>query len=201
MTRFGIVLGAAAVLAWAAPALAATLDQEACAKLKAELSQLELTGARGTLAKGPEWAKANLAADKLQQIKRLLELDEQILFRCQGKPLVVLPEGVDAEAEPPDNAKDAASKPAAAKDASKQAKPPPAKAQPKAAPPNKAAAAPAKAAVDKAGAVKAGAAKATTGEAALPPKSKPKPAAKAKVDDAYRPPPATAGSDPFASKP
>src|SRR5262249_48633903 len=60
MTRFGIVLGAAAVLAWAAPALAATLDQEACAKLKAELSQLELTGARGTLAKGPEWAKANL---------------------------------------------------------------------------------------------------------------------------------------------
>jgi hypothetical protein len=200
MTRFGIVLGAAAVLAWAAPALAATLDQEACAKLKAELSQLELTGARGTLAKGPEWAKANLAADKLQQIKRLLELDEQILFRCQGKPLVVLPEGVDAEAEPPDNAKDAATKPAAAKDASKQAKPP-AKAQPKAAPSNKAAAAPAKAAVDKAGAVKAGAAKATTGEAALPPKSKPKPAAKAKVDDAYRPPPATAGSDPFASKP
>ena len=200
MTRFGIVLGAAAALAWAAPALAATLDQEACAKLKAELSQLELTGARGTLAKGPEWAKANLAADKLQQIKRLLELDEQILFRCQGKPLVVLPEGVDAEPEPPDNAKDAATKPAAAKDASKQAKPP-AKAQPKAAPPNKAAAAPAKAAVDKAGAVKAGAAKATTGEAALPPKSKPKPAAKAKVDDAYRPPPATAGSDPFASKP
>src|SRR5215475_3083723 len=120
MTRFGIVLGAAAVLAWAAPALAATLDQEACAKLKAELSQLELTGARGTLAKGPEWAKANLAADKLQQIKRLLELDEQILFRCQGKPLVVLPEGVDAEPEPPE--KDATAKPAPAKDASKQAK-------------------------------------------------------------------------------
>ena len=97
MTRFGIVLGVQALVACCGAAAAATLDQEACARLKTELMQLELGGTRGSMAKGPEWAKVNLPADKLQQIKRLIEVEEQILFRCQGKPLVVLPEGVDGE--------------------------------------------------------------------------------------------------------
>ena len=53
---------------------------------------------RGNMAKGPEWAKANLADDKLQQIKRLIDLDGQLLFRCTGQRLVELP--AEAEADP-----------------------------------------------------------------------------------------------------
>ena len=43
------------------------------------------------MGKGPEWAKVNLAPEKLEQIRRLIELDEQLLFRCGGRPLVVIP--------------------------------------------------------------------------------------------------------------
>jgi hypothetical protein len=69
----------------------APLDKEGCAKLKVEQGELEHAGARGNMGKGPEWAKTNLEPEKLDQIRRLLEVDEQLLFRCHGKPLVNLP--------------------------------------------------------------------------------------------------------------
>jgi hypothetical protein len=200
MIRLGLVLGAQVLLlAWVSVAIAATLDQEACVRLKTELLQLELAGTRTSMAKGPDWAKANLGADKLQQIKRLLEVEEQILFRCQGKPLVVLPEGVDAEAAPApaERGKDgAAAKPATESKGQSKDPQPAAKAPAKAAAPAaaaKAAGAPAKAPPGKAAAP----AKAATEPAATaaPPKPKPKPKPnpmpmpKPKVDDAYRPAP------------
>jgi hypothetical protein len=202
MTRLGFVLGAQVLLvAWCGVAAAATLEQDACAKLKTELLQLELAGTRTSMAKGPDWAKANLGTDKLQQIKRLLEVEEQILFRCQGKPLVVLPEGVDAEAAavPAERGKDAtAAKPAAEmKGASKDPQPPPGKAKAALPAGAKAAGAAAKAPPGKA----AGEAKATPDPAATaaPPKPKPKP--KPKVDDAYRPAPAQPAATSGTSKP
>jgi hypothetical protein len=197
ITRIGALLGAFS-LALGGAAVAAALEQEACARLKTELLQLELAGVRISMAKGPEWAKTNLATDKLDQIKRLLEVEEQILFRCQGKPLVVLPEGVDAEPVPPERKEAAPAKPAAdVKAPPKEVKQPPSKAPAKAAaPPAGNAAAPpaAKAgqAAAKAPTAKAGPAKADE-PAAL---AKPKPAVKPKVDDAYKPAPA---SDPFAA--
>jgi hypothetical protein len=192
ITPIGALLGAFS-LALGGTA-AAALDQEACARLKTELLQLELAGVRVSMAKGPEWAKTNLATDKLDQIKRLLEVEEQILFRCQGKPLVVLPEGVDAEPVPPA----APAKPAVdVKAPPKEVKQPASKAPAKAAtPPAGNAAAPpdAKAgpAAAKAPTAKPGPAKAA--EPAAP--AKPKPAVKPKVDDAFKPAPA---SDPFAA--
>jgi len=198
ITRIGVLLGPLS-LALSGAAVAAALDQEACARLKTELLQLELAGVRVSMAKGPDWAKLNLATDKLDQIKRLLEVEEQILFRCQGKPLVVLPEGVDAEPPPPPERKEAApAKPAAdGKAAAKEVKQPASKAPAKAAaPPAANAAAPSAA---KAGqpAAKAPTAKAAPAKAAEPTvPAKPKPAVKPKVDDAYKPAPA---SDPFAA--
>jgi hypothetical protein len=183
MTRFGIVLGTAALLAWSAYSRAATLDQEACARLKTELMQLELAGTRNSMSKGPEWAKANLASDKLQQIKRLLDIEEQILFRCQGKPLVVLPEGVDAEPAPAESKAGAPAKPAAGKEVAKDAAPAAGKTQGKAAP-----AANAKAASTQP--AKGPAAKAGPAKAASEPPPVPKPKPKPKVDDAYKPAPA-----------
>jgi hypothetical protein len=206
MTRFGFVLGAQVlVVAWCGVAAAATLEQDACAKLKTELLQLELAGTRTSMAKGPDWAKANLGTDKLQQIKRLLEVEEQILFRCQGKPLVVLPEGVDGEAAavPADRSKDgtAAAKPAAESKGAATAKEPQPPGKAKAAGPTgaKAAGAAATAPPGKA----AGAAKAAPEPAATAaaPKPKPKPKPAPKVNDAYRPAPAQPADGPGASKP
>jgi hypothetical protein len=199
MTRLGLALGAQVLLlAWCGVAAAAALEQDACAKLKTELLQLELAGTRTSMAKGPDWAKANVGADKLQQIKRLLEVEEQILFRCQGKPLIVLPEGVDGEAAAvPADGTAAAKAAAETKGASKDPQPPPGKAKAALPAGAKAAGAAAKAPPGKA----AGAAKATPEPAATaaPPKPKPKP--KPKVDDAYRPAPAQPAAGPGTSKP
>ena len=82
------LLGAGAALT---QAQATPLDAEACAKLMVEHGALENTGAEQTLLKGPEWAKANLTPDKINQIKRFIELEELIQFRCRSKSRVVLP--------------------------------------------------------------------------------------------------------------
>jgi hypothetical protein len=201
MRRLGIALGTLILVA-ATHAEAASLDQETCTRLKTELLQLELTGARANMAKGPDWAKGNLPADKLEQIKRLVEVDEQLLFRCQGKPLVMLPEGVDVE-PPPADAKDdpnAGAKPQSTDQA--------AKAAPRAAVKAGASASGKKAghgqaqgkapapAADKAGPP----AKQAAGPGTPLPAPKPKPKAKPKVDDAYKPPPVPPGTDPFAGQ-
>src|SRR5262245_27202533 len=97
MMRAGMTLVLTALLLQGVGAQAATLDQETCARLEQEQTTLEKSGVRATLAKGAAWAKDNLALDKLQEVRRLIEVDEQILFRCQGKPLVLLPSSVDAD--------------------------------------------------------------------------------------------------------
>jgi hypothetical protein len=86
----------AALLLQAPVSRAAQLDKDACAKLKSEQVELEKDGARGSLGRGPDWAKANLGPDKIEQVRRLIEVDEQLLFRCGGRPLVVLPSDPDA---------------------------------------------------------------------------------------------------------
>jgi hypothetical protein len=96
MTRSAFSLALAAVLLHAPATWAAQLDKESCTKLKSEQVQLEKDGARGNLGKGPDWAKANLGPDKLEHVRRLIEVDEQLLFRCGGRPLVVLPSDPDA---------------------------------------------------------------------------------------------------------
>jgi hypothetical protein len=77
-------------------ARAMPLDKDDCNKLKDEQGQLEKSGVRDSLAKGPQWAKGNLASDKLEAVRRLIEVDEQLLFRCAAKPLVVLPLEVES---------------------------------------------------------------------------------------------------------
>ena len=93
MTRIGLSLVIAALLLHAPATHAAQLDKDSCAKLKTEQGQLEQGGTRGSMVRGPEWAKSNLAPDRLEVIRRLIEVDEQLLFRCGGRPLVLLPNG------------------------------------------------------------------------------------------------------------
>ena len=196
MMRGGVTLFLLGLLLQGIGAQAANLDKEACTRLEEEQVKFEKAGVRATIAKGAAWAKDNLSADKLQDVRRLIEVDEQILFRCQGKPLVLLPSSVDADPvattdeNTPDGEKPADGKTAPAKTAAPKA----AAAKSDAAPVKKAAPV-----VPKATAPtqpkpqsKDGAAKSSEDAAA-----KPKPAPKKKVDDAYKPPQPDPGQSPF----
>ncbi len=177
------------------------LDMATCGQLKGEQARMEHEGVRSSMAKGPEWAKANLAADKLAQIRRLIDLDEQLLFRCSSRNLVELPPDADADPAPAktdEEGKEAApatkaDAPPAKKPAAKAARPETAKVP--AAPKTKEAAKTPPATTKAAPKKDAGAAPEAEKAAAV----KPKP--KSKVDDAYRPPPANPNVDPFANQP
>jgi hypothetical protein len=176
MTRQGLTLLFGALLLQMPAAVGAPLDKTTCEKLKGEQALLEQGGTRISIAKGPDWAKVYLPPAKLDQIRRLLEVDGQLLFRCNGRALVDLPKEVEA---------DPAAVPAIGETPAGEAKPEAAAKAPKKAPAKKAAAA----------------AKQEGGEAsqADAPKPKPKPKAKPKANDAYQPPP-TDGANPFAGQ-
>ncbi len=75
-------LAAAAALLPADLASAVPLDPQTCIQLREERLNLVMDGARDNMARGPEWGRANLTAVQLKAIARLIELDEQIGFRC-----------------------------------------------------------------------------------------------------------------------
>jgi hypothetical protein len=81
-------LAAALAAAWPGVALADKLDKAACANLVSELATITASGARADMERGPEWAKANLAPDRMQSIHRMLEIDDQLEFRCGGRNAV-----------------------------------------------------------------------------------------------------------------
>ena len=58
------------------------LDKDACKALKAEQADLIAGGVRSDMERGPEWAAANLTRDRLDEIKRLIEIGDQLEFRC-----------------------------------------------------------------------------------------------------------------------
>jgi hypothetical protein len=194
MKRCCLLLGSVAALAFALQEVrAAPLDAEACGKLNGERLQLEFAGARNNMAKGPEWAKGNLSPDAVNQVRRLIEVDAQMLFRCSGFNLVNLSPDPDPDPDPPLAGLTKEGEDAPAKTEPKtKAKPKADKSKEKDA---KATQPPAKkpAAKQEPG---AGPEKGTEKKAAAKPAPKPK----AKVDDAYKPPPADPKADPFANK-
>jgi hypothetical protein len=94
MTRMRLATAGLALFisAGASSALAAPLDKDACAGLKTEHGALVAKGLEADMAKGPEWAKANLPPDRLNEIGRLIDLNEQLAFRC-GEMTVTRPDG------------------------------------------------------------------------------------------------------------
>ena len=77
----------AAAICAAAPsmAFATKLDKAACADLATELNAITGTGIKAEMERGPEWAKANMPPERLQSARRLLELEDQLEFRCGGR--------------------------------------------------------------------------------------------------------------------
>jgi hypothetical protein len=75
-----------------APVAAAPLDAPACEQLQAQYDTLLNEGAAADMARGPEWARANLPPERLQRIGTLLEVEEQLSFRCGlAKARITLP--------------------------------------------------------------------------------------------------------------
>ena len=218
MKRSLLLLGStvALLLAWQ-KAGAAPLDAETCGKLNGERVQLEFAGAGTNMSKGPDWAKANLSADAVKQVLRLIEVEAQLLFRCTGPNLVNLP--TEADPDPAaDTAKADGSDPAKGEAASAKAKPKPDAGK-------KAAAVPPKAKDGKAEVPAAKAKKGPDSKAAAPSDAKKAPAkpakqqpgqapaekaaaakagdkgkGKGKADDAYKPSPADPKANPFAGQ-
>lgn len=79
VTRAGLALAAALA---GGSAGAVPLDSETCEALKAEHSLLAGAGVKADMQHGPEWAKSNLPAERLQRILRFIEVEQQLLFRC-----------------------------------------------------------------------------------------------------------------------
>ena len=185
--RSQLALSLAALLLALPAAMASPLDKEECDKLKLEQGQLEQEGVRANMAKGPEWAKIALKPEQLEQIRRAIEVDGQLLFRCNGRPLVTLPKDLEEPredgSEPPPKAKE-----------ENAARPTPE--QPT---PGKAAAVTDKTGPHKAPhQAKAPASAKQAGVAAAGAKAKAKP--KTKADDAYKPPVTDPLADPFANQ-
>lgn len=104
------LLAAALCLPALAPgALAAPLEPQACTSLKTEYDGLVGAGAKADMAKGPDWAKANLAPERLKRIERVIALEEQLSFRCDlrltAQPAIKEPPKPPQEKQAKDGAK------------------------------------------------------------------------------------------------
>ena len=74
--------GALLVVAGAISAGAEPLAKEVCETLAGEQQALIANGTKADFAKGAAWGKANLAADRLKQVGRYIDVEEQLSFRC-----------------------------------------------------------------------------------------------------------------------
>jgi len=105
--RIGLRATAAASLSVASvlcaglsPVVGAPLDAPACEQLQSRLDHLRSEGAAADMARGPDWARANLSPDRLQRIGALLEVEEQLNFRCGlAKARITLPTIVEGGEE------------------------------------------------------------------------------------------------------
>ncbi|MCL4767710.1 MAG: hypothetical protein KJZ80_15900 [Hyphomicrobiaceae bacterium] len=117
LSIFPALLAGCAMLLAGGSAGATPLDEPACAALEDEQSKLVLAGVKSSMERGPEWARANLPAARLKEIERLIQVEEQIAFRCpQPKPV--------REAREPAGGNGAASEKGAAAEGAKGKAPP-----------------------------------------------------------------------------
>ncbi len=78
-------------------ARAIPLDKETCANLALEKQGLQSLKVEDMMAKGPDWASLNLSQGDLNLIRRYIEVDEQIKFRCTPAKMLVKLRGLEEE--------------------------------------------------------------------------------------------------------
>jgi hypothetical protein len=86
-------------------AWATKLDKAACTDLSTELTAVMATGVKADMERGPGWAKANMPPERLESVRRLLELEDQLEFRCgiRGKGIKAQEQPTPSAAEAPDS--------------------------------------------------------------------------------------------------
>lgn len=85
---YGLILGAF-LAPVAAHATKPKLDSDTCVQLRAEEAKFRQSGILNDMSKGPQWAKANLSADRLREVQHYIELDEQVQFGCRDAKLSI----------------------------------------------------------------------------------------------------------------
>ncbi len=96
LLRFSYVFLAGLVLAMTTAA-ANPLDEDACKRLQTERQALTVLGMDRYFAKGADWAKAHLTVADLDQLKRYLDVYEQLKFRCEKIVAAIEPEEKDED--------------------------------------------------------------------------------------------------------
>jgi hypothetical protein len=91
------------VLAWRAAA--EPLDKASCASLASDRKKLFTPSMQAALDRGPDWVKEHLNDQELEQVRKFLDVEAQIAFRCRGggvdKKAVAAPAApADTEAVP-----------------------------------------------------------------------------------------------------
>jgi len=76
------ILLAALAVAGASGVHAARLGKDACYELRVELGFLRAAGAEEDMKLGHDWARINLTRDELENVQRLVEVEEELRFRC-----------------------------------------------------------------------------------------------------------------------
>lgn len=85
--RYAIVLAALVALPAGAHATQPKIDDGTCTQLRLEQAKFRQSGILNDMSKGPEWAKANLSADRLREVEHYIQLDEQVEFGCRDAKL------------------------------------------------------------------------------------------------------------------
>lgn len=78
-----LLAAASMAIASAASATPPRLDDATCQEMRLEKAKFIETGILADIARGPEWAKTNLSAEKLREIELFIMLDEQLMFGCR----------------------------------------------------------------------------------------------------------------------
>jgi hypothetical protein len=95
------VYGLIAIVTFGASGACATpLAPEICENLRGEILALEQGGLRATITRGPETAKSTLTTEQLGYIRRLIDLDAQLKFRCPSDRAAALLKNVAPEDNP-----------------------------------------------------------------------------------------------------
>lgn len=87
VSRGALLVAALVCVSRAAPATAPKLDVLTCADLRIEQQKAVEAGLAADVARGPEWAKANLTPERLRQLELFIAVDEQVKFGCRDAKL------------------------------------------------------------------------------------------------------------------
>jgi hypothetical protein len=84
LIAIALLVLASAPLLRSGGAVAEPLDKESCAGLQSKRTRLLNRDMQTALDQGPDWVKTHLNEEEIERVRRFLNIEEQIEFRCRG---------------------------------------------------------------------------------------------------------------------